>query len=256
MPEETSVSNAEYQSRHGGGEESVVLPFADRRAAGRLLARALASFADDPEVVVLALPRGGVPVGFEVARALHMPLDVCVVRKLGLPGHVELAMGAVASGGVRVLNEEVVVGYGVPSEAIERATVDETRELRRRESLYRGGRPPLDVRGRTVLVVDDGLATGTSMRTACLALRALHPRTLVVAVPVGAPETCEALLQVADHVVCLARPRFFFAVSEWYRTFEQTGDAEVQALLEQAEREGKRPAPLDAGKESTCEERV
>ncbi len=205
--------------------------FADRRQAGAALARQLQHFADKPDVVVLALPRGGVPVAYEVARALGAPMDVFVVRKLGMPGHPELAMGAIASGGVRVMNEDVVTWYRPSASAIEAVTRAELAELERRERAYRDSRPPLPVEGRTVILVDDGLATGSTMRAAVLALRRLRPSRVVVAVPVGARETCEALRAIADEVVCALMPEPFSAVGLWYIDFDQTTDDEVRQLL-------------------------
>lgn len=210
------------------------LPYADRRDAGRVLARALAHHAGRPGLLVLALPRGGVAVADEVARALGAPLDVFVVRKLGFPGHEEYAMGAIASGGVRVMNP--LPGLQVPQEEIDRVAAREEAELRRRERLYRGDAAPAPVAGRTVIVVDDGLATGATMRAAVQALRAQSPAHLCVAVPVGARETCEALASVADEVVCPAMPEPFRAVGLWYRDFPQASDAEVQQLLQDAAR--------------------
>jgi predicted phosphoribosyltransferase len=204
--------------------------FRDRREAGRLLATKLTVYANHPDVVVLALPRGGVPVAYEVARALDAPLDVFVVRKLGVPGHEELAMGAVATGGVRVLND-VVRHLGVPASLIEAVTNHELRELERRERLYRGNRPPLDVRNRTVILVDDGLATGSTMRAAVQALRQQQPASIVVAVPVAAPESCEEMRTQADAVICAVTPEAFHAVGLWYRDFSQTTDEEVRGLL-------------------------
>src|SRR3982075_1070061 len=171
--------------------------FQDRFEAGRLLASKLSHLANRPDTVVLALPRGGVPVGFEVAKALNVPLDVFVVRKLGLPGQEELAMGAIASGGVRVLNRELIRRLGIPDQLIEQVTQNEQRELERREREYRDGRPPIDVRGKTAILVDDGLATGSSMRVAVLALKEKQPAQIVVAVPVAPRETCAALESVA-----------------------------------------------------------
>jgi predicted phosphoribosyltransferase len=182
-------------------------------------------------VVVLALPRGGVPVAAEVARALGAPLDVLLVRKLGVPGHEEYAMGALAPGGVRILNDEVVSQLGIPPWSIARATEREMRELERRERLYRAGRGPLQLRGRTVILVDDGLATGATMRAAIAALRILEPARIVVAVPVAARESCEALRQEADEVVCAVMPEPFHAVGLWYEDFPQTSDEEVRRLL-------------------------
>jgi putative phosphoribosyl transferase len=208
--------------------------FRDRNDAGRQLAGRLAKYAGRPEVVVLALPRGGVPVGFQVAQALGVPLDVFLVRKLGLPGREELAMGAIASGGERVLNEDVVQSLGIPEEVIETVAAEEQRELQRRERAYRDNRLPLNVRGRTVLLVDDGLATGSSMRAAVAALRRQHPARIVVAVPVGAGITCEDLQTEADEVVCAHTPEPFAAVGLWYNDFSQTTDEEVRELLQQA----------------------
>ncbi len=208
--------------------------FRDRREAGRAVAGKLQAHADHPGTVVLALPRGGVPVAFEVARELHAPLDVFVVRKLGLPGHDELAMGALATGGVRVINQDLVRDLRLPEAVVEAVTARERRELERRERLYRGDRPPLDVRGRTVILVDDGLATGSSMRAAVVALRQRRPARIVVAVPVGAPETCAALQAEADETICANTPVHFESVGQWYDDFSQTTDAEVKELLERA----------------------
>jgi len=211
--------------------------FHDRMDAGRQLAGRLLDYADNPDVLVLALPRGGVPVGYEVARALHTPLDVFVVRKLGVPGQEELAMGAIATGGVRILNEEVVQGLGIPDWMIDEAARHAQRELRAREREYRGDRPPLEVRGRTVILIDDGLATGSSMRAALAALRQQKPARIVVAVPVGSPTTCAELRLEADEVVCYRTPDPFYAVGLWYGDFTQTGSEEVRDLLERAEQE-------------------
>jgi predicted phosphoribosyltransferase len=208
--------------------------FADRREAGRFLAGKLATYADRPDVLVLALPRGGVPVAFEVARTLHAPLDVFLVRKLGLPGHEELAMGAIASGGVIVLNEDVVRALRILQDVIEHVAAEERRELERRERAYRGDRPPPDVRGHTVILVDDGLATGSTMRTAVAALRQQGPARIVVAVPIGAPETCAEFQREADDVVCAVTPQPFYAVGLWYGDFSQTSDEEVHDLLERS----------------------
>jgi putative phosphoribosyl transferase len=208
--------------------------FRDRTEAGQVLADQLVRYAHRPDVVVLALPRGGVPVGYEVAQALHAPLDVFLVRKLGLPGQEELAMGAIASGGIRVLNEEVVRKLNVPEEIIDAVAAEEQQELSRREHDYRAGRPPPDVRGRTVILVDDGLATGSTMRAAVAALRQQGPARIVVAVPVGAPETCTQLRREADEVVCAETPEPFYAVGAWYEDFSQTTDEEVRDLLARA----------------------
>jgi predicted phosphoribosyltransferase len=206
-------------------------PFEDRRSAGRALAALLPHYAGRHDVLVLALPRGGVPVAFEVARALGAPLDLFLVRKLGTPGHRELAMGAIASGGVRVLNDEVVQWYGITPDDIEAVARDEQRELERREVAYREGRDPVPVEGRTVILIDDGLATGSTMRAAVQAVRLRQPARVVVAVPVGAPQTCAELSAIADEVVCPRRPEPFAAVGQWYVDFEQTTDAEVRDLL-------------------------
>jgi len=205
--------------------------FRNRTDAGCQLAEKLATYADRPDVLVLALPRGGVPVGSEVARALGAPLDAFLVRKLGVPGYEELAMGAVATGGVRVLNDEIVRGLGIVEHVIDVAVAREMEELARREQLYRGGSPPPDVAGRTVILVDDGLATGATMRAAVAALRRQHPARIVVAVPTASPDTREALMAEADDVVCATTPEPFFAVGHWYEDFRQTTDDEVRDLL-------------------------
>jgi putative phosphoribosyl transferase len=206
--------------------------FQDRRDAGRELAKKLMKYAGRPDVLVLALPRGGVPVGYEVAQTLHAPLDIFVVRKLGLPGREELAMGAIASGGIRVLNDEVVKGLRISSQTIDAVARNEERELARRERLYRGERPPMDVRGRVVILVDDGLATGSTMRAAVAALRQQNPSRIVVAVPVGAAETCREFAEEADEAICANAPEDFRAVGMWYEDFSQTSDEEVHELLE------------------------
>jgi len=208
--------------------------FRDRQDAGRALATALAGFAKRADVLVLALPRGGVPVGYEVARALQVPLDVFIVRKLGVPGHEEYAMGAIAAGGLRVLNESVVRMLDIRASDIEAIVDVEQRELERRERLYRNGRPPPDVRGHSVILVDDGLATGSTMLAAVRALRTLAPARTIVAVPTAAAETCDELRREADEVVCLSTPEPFRAVGLWYADFSQTSDDEVRDLLERA----------------------
>jgi predicted phosphoribosyltransferase len=208
--------------------------FRDRADAGAVLADLLSSYAGRDDVLVLALPRGGVPVGYELARRLDVPLDVFVVRKLGVPGHEELAMGAIASGGVRVLNERVVDELGITDDEIARAANVEEHELARREQLYRDGRPPRQVEGRTVILVDDGLATGASMRAAAAAVRAQRPRRVVVAVPVAARRTCNELRAEVDEIVCATTPSMFFAVGSWYEDFSQTSDEEVRELLARA----------------------
>lgn len=212
--------------------------FRDRTDAGRRLAEKLAQYANRPGVVVLGLPRGGVPVAFEVARALHAPLDVFLVRKLGFPGQEELAMGAVASGGVRVMNESLLRRLHVSDAMMEEVTARELRELERRERAYRGGRPPLPVAGRTVILVDDGLATGASLRAGASALRRLEPARIVAAVPVGASETCEQFRDVVDEIVCAETPEPFWAVGNWYEDFSQTTDEEVRGLLARAKTAG------------------
>ena len=201
--------------------------------AGQFLASKLGDYANRADVIVLGLPRGGVPVAYEVARKLHAPLDIFLVRKLGVPGHEELAMGAIASGGVRVLNHEVLSHLGIPEDIIDLVVASEQRELARREREYRGDRPPLDLRDRIVIVVDDGMATGSSMRAAVQALRQKQPQRIIVAVPVGARETCESFHGEVDTVaVCAVTPEPFTAVGLWYANFSQTTDDEVRELLD------------------------
>lgn len=207
------------------------MAYRDRADAGRVLAGALGHLAGRDDVVVLALPRGGVPVACEVARELGAPLDVLLVRKLGVPGHSELAMGAIAAGGVRVLNPSVIEPLHIPPDDVERVAAREGVELARREQAYRAGRPPLDVAGRVVVVVDDGLATGSTMRAAVAAVRAMAPARVVVAVPVGSRETCQDLAAEADEVVCVRIPAGFRAVGEWYEDFSETTDDDIRALL-------------------------
>ena len=208
--------------------------FEDRFEAGRLLAERLSAYRGRPDVIVLALPRGGVPVGYEVARALGAPLDVFLVRKLGVPGHDELAMGAVASGGVLVLNEDLVSGLGIPEDVIEAVAQREEQELSRRERLYRGDRPRNELEGKTVILVDDGLATGASMRAAIAAVCKQRPARIVVGVPVAASDTCDELGRLVDEIVCVAMPEPFYAVGLWYEDFSQTTDDEVRDLLDRA----------------------
>jgi len=210
--------------------------FEDREEAGRALSASLGAWRARPDALVLGLPRGGVPVAFEVADALGLPLDVLVVRKLGLPGQPELAMGAIAGGGALVVNEEVLRYLPPDGDAFETVRAREQRELERREREYRGDRPPLDVRGRVVILVDDGLATGATMEAAVRSLQSLGARRIVVAVPVASVEARERIAAVADEVVCLATPEFFSAVGQWYRDFGQTSDTEVTGLLERARR--------------------
>lgn len=212
------------------------VPFRDRKEAGRALGQALVAYRRWENPLVLALPRGGVPVAFEVAQALSAPLDILVVRKIGHPLHEEFAIGAIASGGVAVMNPQARGYLGDVSKAdVERIMARERAELQRRERLYRGGSPALDLRGRETIVVDDGLATGATMQAAVQALRQLHPASITVAVPVAARDSCDALAQVADHVVCVRTPEPFRAVGAWYADFPQTSDDEVRALLEAAQ---------------------
>jgi len=206
------------------------MQFADRRQAGQVLAAQLARYRDDPDVVVLGLPRGGVPVAFEVAQALHAPLDVFIVRKLGLPGHEEFAMGAIATGDVMVMNPDVEA-FQVPQAAVDAVVARERSELARRETLYRGNRAPRALERRIAILVDDGLATGSTMMAAATAVRQQHPKRVVVAVPVAAADTCRAFRDEVDDVVCAATPEPFRAVGLWYRDFSQVTDAEVHALL-------------------------
>ncbi|MGM0400602.1 MAG: phosphoribosyltransferase [Chloroflexota bacterium] len=209
--------------------------FADRMSAGQQLAEELSEYADQEDVVVLGLPRGGVPVAFEVAKALEAPLDVFVVRKLGVPGNPELAMGAIASGGVRVMNEDVVRRLGISEEDIERIATREREELERREEPYRGARPGIDVEEKTVILVDDGLATGATMRAAVNALRESDPNRIIVAVPTAPADTCTEFESVADEIICLTTPRPFFGVGGSYRDFSQTSNEQVRALLNEAD---------------------
>jgi len=220
----------------------VVQLFADRADAGRQLAGALAAYADDPDVIVLALPRGGVPVAYQVARSLRVPLDVYVVRKLGVPGHEELAMGALASDGTCVVDDELIEALGIDQSAVDEVVEREIGELRRRQVAYRDERPEPNLAGKIVIIVDDGLATGATMRAAAIALRARNPATIVAAAPVAAPRTCASLRSVADRVVCVFTPEPFHAVGLYYQNFEQTGDDEVRRLLAAAaaERTGRR----------------
>jgi len=208
--------------------------FHDRTDAGHALAKQLDGYAGRHDVVVLALPRGGVPVGYHVAEALGAPLDIFVVRKLGTPGHRELAMGAIASGGVRVLNDDVVRWLNIRPEQIESVAREEEQELIRREAAYKAGRPPVSLKDRVVILVDDGLATGSTMKAAVQAVKQHGPSRVIVAVPVGAPETCRDLREYADEVVCVSMPERFSAVGQWYERFDQTSDDEVRELLTRA----------------------
>ena len=205
--------------------------FRNRREAGRLLAAKLTAYAKRPDVIVLALPRGGVPVAYEVAQALEAPLDVFLVRKLGMPGHEEYALGAIATGGVRVINQDLVQALRLPPATIEAIAAREQQELERRERVYRGDHPPPDVRGRTVILVDDGLATGATMHAGVKALRLQGAGRVVVAVPIAPPDTCDQLREVVDDIVCAVTPEPFHAVGLWYEDFSQTTDDEVRDLL-------------------------
>jgi len=206
--------------------------FHDRKEAGAQLAARLSAYAGDANTIVLGLPRGGVPVAYEVAMALSAPLDVFVVRKLGVPGQRELAMGAIAGGGVRVVNDDVIQTLKIPPSTVDAVAMQEQPELERQQRLYRGGVALPDFAGRTVIVVDDGLATGSTMRAAVRALRQSNPRRIVIAVPVGATETCRSLRTDADEVICLHEPESFYSVSTWYDEFTQTSDDEVRELLQ------------------------
>jgi putative phosphoribosyl transferase len=214
--------------------------FRDRYEAGRRLARELEAYAGRDDVLVVALPRGGVPVGYEVAQALGVPLDVMQVRKLGVPGHEELAMGAIASGGVRIVSDNVVEALGIPERVIATVAAAEAQELERRERIYREGRLFPDLRGRTVILVDDGLATGSTMRAAAAALRSLGAARLVAAVPVAPKDSCDAMRDVVHDVVCAVVPERFQAVGEWYDDFSQTSDEEVGELLRRGQRDARR----------------
>jgi putative phosphoribosyl transferase len=221
--------------------------FRDRRHAGQLLAQRFEHYIGDPGVIVLALPRGGVPVGYEIARRIGVSLDVLVVRKLGVPGYAELAMGAIASDGILIADRRVIDMLGISHEAFDAVVARERAELERRERAFRAGRPRLDIPGRTVILVDDGLATGASMVAAIDAVRARKPARVIGAVPVAPPEVCDALGDRADEMVCLLTPARLHAVGVWYRDFAQTGDDEVRALLDAVERERQaRGAPRGA----------
>jgi len=211
--------------------------FRNRTHAGQVLARMLEEYGNRDDLIVLGLPRGGVPVAVEVANALHAPLDVFLVRKLGVPGQEELAMGAIATGGTRVLNYEVVKHLGIPDDVIDAATKAEQRELDRRELAYRGTRETPEVRGRTVILVDDGLATGSTMRAAVTALRQQKPARIVVAVPVAAASTCQEFREEVDQIICATTPEPFYGVGQWYEDFSQTTDEEVRDLLDRAAQE-------------------
>jgi len=218
----------------------IQLPFPDRAEAGRLLAAELVRHRLPAKVAVLALPRGGVPVGWEVAKALHAPLDVVVVRKLGVPWQPELAMGAIAGSSAQVLNEELIAELRVSRQEISAAVRKERAEVERREKLYRAGRPAPNLSGRTVLLVDDGLATGSTMLVAARHVRAFNPAKTIIAVPVGSTEACDRLRREADDLICLATPHPFMAVGEWFMDFRQVSDAEVKRLLEEGHQQPER----------------
>jgi putative phosphoribosyl transferase len=218
-------------------KEGKMAPFRDRRDAGKKLAQKLLHYANRSDVIVLALPRGGVPVAYEVALALNAPLDIFIVRKLGLPGHEELAIGAIASGGIRVLNEDIIRALNIPREVIDHVAQRELQELQRREHIYRGDRPAPEVHDHIVILIDDGLATGASMRAAIAGLRAQNPKRIVVAVPTAAPETCEAIEAEVDEIVCAITPEPFLGVGRWYEDFSQTTDEGVRMILEEANRQ-------------------
>jgi putative phosphoribosyl transferase len=213
----------------------MIRPFYDRRHAGEILAQKLLHFADRTNTVVIALPRGGVPVGFEVARALRAPLDICLVRKLGVPGQEELAMGAIASGGVRIVNEALVHGMGIPQSILDQVAARELREMERQEHLYRSGRAGQTLAHRTALLVDDGLATDSSMRAAVAALRAHDVESVVIGVPVAAQESAKEFFHQVDDFICVTMPPYFRAVGEWYEDFSPTTDEQVRNLLDRAD---------------------
>lgn len=224
-------------------DEAMPIPIPDRVAAGQALARLLASYSDRPDAIVLALPRGGVPVAYEIASALRLPLDLLLVRKLGVPGHAELAMGAIASGGVRVLNRDVLASLYIDEAAIEAVAERETEELQRRDRAYRGARPAPQLAGQQVILVDDGLATGATMQAAVKAVRQQGPARLVVAVPVAPPETAAALREQVDELVCPFMPDNLMAIGRWYLDFSQTSDQQVLELLQRAwQEQGEAPA--------------
>jgi putative phosphoribosyl transferase len=224
----------EFSGRADGVRMMTRTRFRNRVEAGRRLAAALEGYAGRRNLLILALPRGGVPVAFEVARALNAPMDVMLVRKLGVPGHEELAMGAIASGGIRILSDDVIAAFGITDRVIAAVAAQEQEELDRREKLYRDDRPSPTIRGRSIVLVDDGLATGSTMRAAALAIRVQNPEHLTVAVPVAPAETCAALRREVDEVICAVSPEPFFAVGNWYEDFSQTTDEEVHQLLERA----------------------
>lgn len=208
--------------------------YRNRSEAGKILGAHLSDYADRDDVIVLALPRGGVPVAFEVAKILKSPIDILLVRKIGVPGHEELAMGAISTGGVRVLNDEVVEYWRIPETVIDSVAEEELHELERREREYRGDRPEPEVHGKVVILIDDGLATGSTMRAAVASLRRQNPARIVVAVPVSAPQTCDEYRMGADEIICVITPEAFYGVGQWYEDFSQTTDQEVRDLLRKA----------------------
>lgn len=210
----------------------MVLRFRNRKEAGKMLAQNLTAYANEENLLVLALPRGGVPVAFEVAKALNAPLDVCIVRKLGVPGHKELAMGAIASGGIGVLNSDVINTLGIDKEAIQAVAVEELQELQRRDRTYRGDAPPLNVENKTVILIDDGIATGSTMRAAIAILQQQQPQKIVVAIPVAPASTYKELQSEVDEIVCLQIPEILSAIGLWYEDFAQTTDEEVKEILD------------------------
>lgn len=212
---------------------NMAMNYDDRYQAGRVLVDSLKNYAKRTDVIVLALPRGGVPVGYEIAHKLSLPLDIFIVRKLGVPGHEELAMGAIASGGITVLNEEVVNLLHIPTEAIDKIQKSEQNELLRRERVYRGTKPAPELLGKTIILVDDGIATGYTMRAAIAALKQKKPAKLIVAIPVAARSTCDEIAPLVDEIICPMRPVSFYAVGLWYNDFSQTTDDEVMQLLRQ-----------------------
>jgi putative phosphoribosyl transferase len=210
--------------------------FNDRTDAGKRLAERLSEYANREDILILALPRGGVPVAFEVAKELNVKMDVFIVRKLGVPGNEELAMGAIASGNIRVLNEDVIRSFHIPQKVIDEATTNELSELERRERIYRGNRPTPKISGSTVILIDDGLATGATMRAAVAAVKSKNPAKVIIAVPVAAPDTCSAFRNDVDEVICVGTPEPFYGVGAWYEDFSQTTDKEVCELLDRAEK--------------------
>ncbi|HEY4389690.1 MAG TPA: phosphoribosyltransferase family protein [Ktedonobacteraceae bacterium] len=215
----------------------MIKQFRDRVEAGRLLAVRLAAYSNRSDVLVLALPRGGVPVGYEISHMLHAPLDVMIVRKLGVPGQEELAMGAIASGGIRVLNYDVVHTMGIPEAVINEVAAREQRELERRERLYRENRPPCSIQGRIVMLVDDGIATGSTMQAAISVVKQQEPAHIIIAVPIAAAATCDKFVAQGDELVCVLKPEMLYAIGVWYEQFTQTSDEEVRALLKRASQE-------------------